>query len=161
MSIHHIHVNPIGCSFSYLSKSVLATILAEVCCVRLKLTSIGQNQTLLLSATVSISFKAEGIVFKQEISVFDDCLVNKMREGKDICTSLTNMHSCNIFALLKQICAQIHIDVNCVNTKRILLHSRAFSNTNRNAPQALNTFQTVPANQLSLMDTYFEKCENP
>ena len=50
-----------------------------------------------------------------------------------------------------------HIDVNCVNTKRICLHSRAFSNTNKNAPQALNTFQTVSANQQSLMDIYCEK----
>ena len=73
-----------------------------------------------------------------------------------ICTTITYLHFSNKYAG-----AHKHIDVNCVNTKRIRLHSRAFSNTNRNAPQALNTFQTVPANQLSLMDTYFEKCENP
>ena len=38
--LYHV---PIGCSFSYFSKSVLATILAELYCVRLKLPSIGQN----------------------------------------------------------------------------------------------------------------------
>ena len=36
-------VKPIGWSLPYLSKSVLATILAELYCARLKLPSIGQN----------------------------------------------------------------------------------------------------------------------
>ena len=38
------------------------------------------------------------------LSVFDDCLVNETREGKKICTSLTNMHYYIIFAILLHIC---------------------------------------------------------
>ena len=41
------------------------------------------------------------------ISVSDDCFVNKRREGKDICTSLTSMHYFDILALLLHICTYL------------------------------------------------------